>query len=387
MEGASNNETICPICNEKMAQNIYNDHLICHQLENEDNLNISLNLNPISNNNINLNPNQNQNNNNSIPLNTNNNNQNNQNNTENSNFFSRVYNMISSPFQNKNENNSQPNSNNNINNNNDSNVSNNNNSGFFEKIFNMDSLNPFSYNNNSSSNNNNNNQNNNSNNNNNNSQQQENNFFQTLSNTISTAVDDLKEMGSRIINEAESNPTVRTVILNNNPVRLMRNYQQNNLNNNQINFVNNNNQPVNLNNNNIPPINSVPLQNSYYINSQIMYMPPIIIGERGHVIDINEYRNNINALMNNNDNDQRISQDELNKIMEYLPSSVLTEKKEGENSECVVCISGFEAGDSITTLPCAHIFHTECVKSWLETKNHCPVCKFEITLNSLLGRN
>ena len=116
-------------------------------------------------------------------------------------------------------------------------------------------------------------------------------------------------------------------------------------------------------------------------NPQVIFLPPIIIGERGHVIDINNYRNNMNNRNNN------INPNELNRIMELLPSTILNENKEGENNECVVCLSAFEAGDSITTLPCAHIFHTDCIKSWLESNNCCPICKFEITLNSIVREN
>ena len=86
--------------------------------------------------------------------------------------------------------------------------------------------------------------------------------------------------------------------------------------------------------------------------------------------------------MNNN-----ISSNELERIMEYLPSSVLREKKEGENTECVICLEVFDVGDSITTLPCVHLFHTDCIKSWLKSNNHCPICKFEITLNSIMRQN
>ena len=111
--------------------------------------------------------------------------------------------------------------------------------------------------------------------------------------------------------------------------------------------------------------------------------PPINVGERGHVLDINHYRNNYRNNYGNNN----INSNDLQKILELLPSTVLNEKKEGENNECVVCLSSFDAGETITTLPCLHIFHSDCIKSWLESHNCCPICKYEITLESIMREN
>ena len=69
--------------------------------------------------------------------------------------------------------------------------------------------------------------------------------------------------------------------------------------------------------------------------------------------------------------------------MELLPSTIINEKKEGENNNCIICLEEFDIGDSVTTLPCVHLFHTDCIKNWLKSQNHCPICKFEITLNSI----
>ena len=64
-----------------------------------------------------------------------------------------------------------------------------------------------------------------------------------------------------------------------------------------------------------------------------------------------------------NRNHNHISENEINRIMQYLPSSVINERKEGENDTCIICLGEFNIGDSVTTLPCVHIFHNECIKS------------------------
>ena len=356
MEEISFNQKQCPFCDNIMSSEIFNDHLMCHQIENEENVNPPiLNINPnnnsnhesnnnndynsfFSNSNYQFNNAQNNNENNQI-----NNNENNQNNNQNG-ILSKIYNFFSSPFQSQNNN---PN----INNNNNNNNSNNNDPGFFNSFI---GRNPYR---------NNDEMNNNINNHRDNNippPEQETNVLDTISNAF---------------NNLKNNPIVRNVLLDNNPLRIMRNIESYNLN-------NNNNYNINSH------IPYGPVNGEFYQNNRdhrvIIMPPPIIIGERGHVLDINNYRNNYGNNYGNNNN---ISSDDLNKIMELLPLTVLSENKEGENNECVVCLSSFEAGETITTLPCLHIFHTDCIKSWLESHNCCPICKYVITLESIMRDN
>lgn len=44
-------------------------------------------------------------------------------------------------------------------------------------------------------------------------------------------------------------------------------------------------------------------------------------------------------------------------------------------SQCAVCLSEFEAGDSVRQLQCVHRFHMACVDTWLSQSGACPVCK------------
>ncbi|KAL6497462.1 hypothetical protein OROGR_029391 [Orobanche gracilis] len=44
--------------------------------------------------------------------------------------------------------------------------------------------------------------------------------------------------------------------------------------------------------------------------------------------------------------------------------------------ECAVCLDSFNAGDKCRILPkCNHIFHGDCVDSWLLKTGACPVCR------------
>ena len=75
-------------------------------------------------------------------------------------------------------------------------------------------------------------------------------------------------------------------------------------------------------------------------------------------------------------------------ILKFLPIwEVVQCKRSINNNNCVICLSEFQIGEKIAALPCLHIFHYDCIKSWLKTDLICPVCKFEVTLKSIIGEN
>ncbi|XP_061164416.1 E3 ubiquitin-protein ligase rnf8-B-like [Saccostrea echinata] len=47
-------------------------------------------------------------------------------------------------------------------------------------------------------------------------------------------------------------------------------------------------------------------------------------------------------------------------------------------NECRICISDFDDGDTITSLPCNHRFHKHCIETWLKRKAVCPICRKDI---------
>ena len=96
----------------------------------------------------------------------------------------------------------------------------------------------------------------------------------------------------------------------------------------------------------------------------------------------NEENNIINNL------DLRSKNKDLNTILKFLPVWEVRENKKHENNNnCVICLNDFDIGDIISALPCCHVFHTECIENWMKNELTCPVCKFEITLSSIIGRN
>ncbi len=46
---------------------------------------------------------------------------------------------------------------------------------------------------------------------------------------------------------------------------------------------------------------------------------------------------------------------------------------------CAVCQADFQEDEPVTTLPCMHLFHRDCVAQWLGGySKRCPICKGEV---------
>jgi hypothetical protein len=61
------------------------------------------------------------------------------------------------------------------------------------------------------------------------------------------------------------------------------------------------------------------------------------------------------------------------------------DKLEGErdnlyfNDCCSVCLDDFEENNLVRSLPCRHVFHSQCIDPWfLNHKRLCPVCKSDV---------
>ena len=54
------------------------------------------------------------------------------------------------------------------------------------------------------------------------------------------------------------------------------------------------------------------------------------------------------------------------------------EKLDTDKKKCTICLENYKNGDDSIALPCIHIFHAECIKTWLKNNTTCPICKNEI---------
>jgi len=76
-------------------------------------------------------------------------------------------------------------------------------------------------------------------------------------------------------------------------------------------------------------------------------------------------------------------------IVSELPETKIDDIKKLDNDKknCVICMEDFKNGDVTTNLPCLHMFHTNCIQSWLKTQNTCPICKFKLTQDNINNIN
>ena len=95
----------------------------------------------------------------------------------------------------------------------------------------------------------------------------------------------------------------------------------------------------------------------------------------------NEINDNSNVY--NKGNNNNLSEDEVNSIMECLPKKTLKKKKGGVKNKCLICDDLLDFGQSVVTLPCSHTFHFICIKLRIKNNNTCPNCKFEISLDNI----
>ncbi|KAL4234654.1 hypothetical protein ACF0H5_006295 [Mactra antiquata] len=63
------------------------------------------------------------------------------------------------------------------------------------------------------------------------------------------------------------------------------------------------------------------------------------------------------------------------KHMEERFSMATTEELNNNNDDCAVC---WEKMETARKLPCGHLFHNSCLRSWLEQDTSCPTCRLSL---------
>jgi len=60
------------------------------------------------------------------------------------------------------------------------------------------------------------------------------------------------------------------------------------------------------------------------------------------------------------------------------PMIEITEMHVEKKESCSICMEEFKLQEKVMELPCQHMYHKDCVVTWLKTNNTCPVCRFEL---------
>ena len=71
----------------------------------------------------------------------------------------------------------------------------------------------------------------------------------------------------------------------------------------------------------------------------------------------------------------------LDKLKKFPMSAKYCKKINGNKLEfpqCCICLNDINKSEITILLPCGHMFHCDCCLKWLQSKNTCPVCRFEL---------
>ena len=99
--------------------------------------------------------------------------------------------------------------------------------------------------------------------------------------------------------------------------------------------------------------------------------------------------NNINNLIGNLLNLSNIGSVQFNNHTTQDVISTLDESdndklniytlSESKEEKCSVCMSELNIDENVCELPCQHIFHNNCIQTWLQQYNYkCPICRKEV---------
>ena len=172
--------------------------------------------------------------------------------------------------------------------------------------------------------------------------------------------------------------------MNNPMMNNMNNPMMNNMNNPMMNNMNNN--MMNMNN---PMMNPFMNFNPFFMMSNIHFSESDSLEskniERKEGLDI---KCDVDRLLHSNHELENKNKD-LQTILNYIPFTIIQDEPKNLKDEprCVICLSDFEIGEKVSALPCCHTFHTKCLDDWINRKQKCPVCKYEVTLKRILGED
>ena len=74
-------------------------------------------------------------------------------------------------------------------------------------------------------------------------------------------------------------------------------------------------------------------------------------------------------------NENNASSSTLSKLEE---GGLLMKSLEEEEPSCSICLCEYENGDTVTKLPCNHIYHESCLSSWTDSHVRCPLCNYDL---------
>jgi hypothetical protein len=88
----------------------------------------------------------------------------------------------------------------------------------------------------------------------------------------------------------------------------------------------------------------------------------------------------INELQQTKKNIDSFTKKRKHKISQHVFRRIKSEqeKNKKETNNCSICFDTMSNNGPLRTTPCGHKFHSECLNTWLRTKNTCPLCRTQV---------
>ncbi|KAI4326591.1 hypothetical protein MLD38_031889 [Melastoma candidum] len=64
--------------------------------------------------------------------------------------------------------------------------------------------------------------------------------------------------------------------------------------------------------------------------------------------------------------------------LEALDRTTIACTQDEDVLDCPICKDGMNDGEQARKMPCGHIYHSDCIRKWLQIRNTCPVCRFAL---------
>ncbi|KGN43799.1 hypothetical protein Csa_017222 [Cucumis sativus] len=81
------------------------------------------------------------------------------------------------------------------------------------------------------------------------------------------------------------------------------------------------------------------------------------------------------------------SESAMESMLKRVEKEEIVKVGEDKSINCVICLEEISkkmkgSEGVVLQMPCLHMFHEECIRTWLKTSHYCPTCRFSMPINN-----
>ncbi|KAL2619889.1 hypothetical protein R1flu_000094 [Riccia fluitans] len=105
---------------------------------------------------------------------------------------------------------------------------------------------------------------------------------------------------------------------------------------------------------------------------------PMYVGNPGDYVDARGFEMLLQQMAEN-DNSRKGAPPASKAAVDCLPCISIQQSHVDDGSAvCAICKDVVAVGEPAKQLPCFHLYHEDCILPWLNSRNSCPVCRYEL---------